>query len=63
VLQEREAVGAASLVNIRMLGMAYIGSQAGAGLVWRRYDVCETFAGSPKTALQSQLEPFSPMKI
>jgi hypothetical protein len=42
--------------------MAYAGSQAGAGLVWRRYDVCKTFAGSPKAALQSQLEPFSPTR-
>jgi hypothetical protein len=33
--------------------MAYAGSEAGGGPVWWRYDVCETFAGSPKTALES----------
>ena len=55
-----QAVRAASRVNIRMLGMAYTGSEAGAGLVWRQYDVCKTFAASLKTALESQLEPFSP---
>jgi hypothetical protein len=58
-----QAVRAASLVNIRMLGMAYTGSEAGAGPVWRQYDVCKTFAASLKTALQSQLEPFSPIDL
>lgn len=58
-----QAVRAASRVNIRMLGMAYTGSEAGAGLVWRQYDVCETFAASLKTALESQLEPFSPIEV
>jgi hypothetical protein len=56
-----QAVRAASRVNIRMLGMAYTGSEVGAWLVWRRYDVCKTFAASLKTALESQLEPFSPI--
>jgi hypothetical protein len=42
--------------------MAYTGSEAGGGRVWARYDVCKTFARSPKAALESQLEPFSPIR-
>jgi hypothetical protein len=41
--------------------MAYAGSEADTGLVWWRRDVCKTFAGSYKMALESQLEPFSPI--
>jgi hypothetical protein len=56
-----QAVRAASRVNIRMLGMAYARVASGRRLVWRRYDVCRTFARSSKTVLRSQLEPFSPI--
>jgi hypothetical protein len=42
--------------------MAYAGSEASFGLVWARYDVCKTFAEDQETALESQLEPFSPIR-
>lgn len=49
--------------DIHACGMAYAGSHEGTGRVWRRYGVCKTFANRPKSASESQLEPFSPIRF
>ena len=46
-----------------MCTMAYVGSQRVYARVWRRQDVCRTFARSQKAALGSQPEPFSPIEM
>jgi hypothetical protein len=48
--------------NTHMSVMAYVRSQPAKALVCRRYGVCRTFARRPKAALESQLEPISPIR-
>ena len=46
---------------IHTCAMTYAGLQSRAGLVWRGTTFAGRFATRPKAALESQLEPFSPM--